>query len=593
MRSYAVVAARRFSLVVLVATTALLAGAATASAGVSISVSPAVPSSVTVGGNPATSLSLTNGSFNGPGETNFDTDSFQVNDVTLVPSCGSPVFSADCQAGSFDPGVLVPSATGTGQAGTACAGRAFTVSLIDAAQGKYRFTPDATIILGPSGGPLAQRRCVIDFTTGVARVPAIDSAAAPGLQTDQKAFAAVEAITVGSPNFGLTAGGVGTSRTTVNRVTPSLSTTATPPPTPGSGGSVSDVAHLSGATSPTGTINFTLYGPGDASCAGAPVFTDTKPVNGNGSYISAGFTPAQFGTYRWIAAYSGDANNQPVSGACNDPNESVLVSAPPRTLILSTTGAGSGHVDSSPAGIDCGRNVAVHTDCAENYTDGTPVTLTAHPSANADFAGFTGDCTDAGLTCTTTMNQARAVTATFTVKRHGLTVLVSGEGSGSVSSTPAGIDCPSDCDEAFDEGTEVTLTAHPDAGSDFGGFSGGGCSGDGTTCTITIGADDAAIDAGFTRPASGDKTPPETEITRMPSNPRPKRTRFNFVSSELGSTFTCQVDDQAPAPCTAPGVYRGLKRGRHHFSVFATDAAGNADPTPATASFRIRRVRGR
>src|SRR3954471_19300014 len=117
MRSFPVVAARRFSLSLLAATAALLAGAATASAGVAITVSPAVPPSVTVSDVAPTSLTIANASFNGPGETNFDTDSFTLDDVTLVPSCGSQVFSADCQAGSFDPGVLVPSATGTGQTG--------------------------------------------------------------------------------------------------------------------------------------------------------------------------------------------------------------------------------------------------------------------------------------------------------------------------------------------------------------------------------------------------------------------------------------------------------------------------------------------
>ena len=64
--------------------------------------------------------------------------------ATLVPSCGSQAFRADCPGGSFDPGALVPSAMGTGQAGTACAGRTFTIAVIDAAQGKYRFTPDST-----------------------------------------------------------------------------------------------------------------------------------------------------------------------------------------------------------------------------------------------------------------------------------------------------------------------------------------------------------------------------------------------------------------------------------------------------------------
>jgi len=47
-----------------------------------------------------------------------------------------------------------------------------------------------------------------------------------------------------------------------------------------------------------------------------------------------------------------------------------------------------------------------------------------------------------------------------------------GDGSGSVSSNPAGIDCPDDCDETYNEGTEVTLIATPNEGSVFAMWSG-------------------------------------------------------------------------------------------------------------------------
>jgi hypothetical protein len=86
---------------------------------------------------------------------------------------------------------------------------------------------------------------------------------------------------------------------------------------------------------------------------------------------------------------------------------------------------------------------------------------------------------------------------------------------------------------------------------------------------------------------------PETTITRVPTNPRPNRTHFNFVSSVPGSTFICQVDDDAAKACTSPVVYRHLSRGRHTFSVAAVDPAGKVDPTPATASFKVRRAGGR
>lgn len=95
------------------------------------------------------------------------------------------------------------------------------------------------------------------------------------------------------------------------------------------GGSVHDAATLADGYSPAGQLTFRLYGPDDASCSGAPVFTDSVAVSGNGSYESANFTPTAAGTYRWVASYPGDPLNQPAAGSCNDPGESVTVSEPP------------------------------------------------------------------------------------------------------------------------------------------------------------------------------------------------------------------------------------------------------------------------
>jgi hypothetical protein len=94
------------------------------------------------------------------------------------------------------------------------------------------------------------------------------------------------------------------------------------------GGSVNDTATLTGGPSPSGTITFKVYGPDDSSCSGSAVFTDTKAVSGNGDYKSADFTTTTPGTYRWIASYSGDSDDQPSTGVCNEGGESVVVSGP-------------------------------------------------------------------------------------------------------------------------------------------------------------------------------------------------------------------------------------------------------------------------
>jgi hypothetical protein len=66
-----------------------------------------------------------------------------------------------------------------------------------------------------------------------------------------------------------------------------------------------------------------------------------------------------------------------------------------------------------------------------------------------------------------------------------LAVTLAGSGSGTVTSSPAGISCGADCSEPFAPGTSVTLTATPAGGSTFAGWSGGGCGGTGA-CTVTV-----------------------------------------------------------------------------------------------------------
>lgn len=75
---------------------------------------------------------------------------------------------------------------------------------------------------------------------------------------------------------------------------------------------------------------------------------------------------------------------------------------------------------------------------------------------------------------------------------YTLSVARSGTGSGSVSSSPSGILCGSDCSETYTAGTTVTLTATPATGSTFTGWS-GACSGTGSTCYVSI---DSASDVG-------------------------------------------------------------------------------------------------
>lgn len=68
-----------------------------------------------------------------------------------------------------------------------------------------------------------------------------------------------------------------------------------------------------------------------------------------------------------------------------------------------------------------------------------------------------------------------------------LNVSRTGAGSGTITSSPAGIDCGSTCAASFATGTVVTLTATAASGSTFAGWNGGGCSGTGS-CAVTLSA---------------------------------------------------------------------------------------------------------
>lgn len=160
-------------------------------------------------------------------------------------------------------------------------------------------------------------------------------------------------------------------------------------------------------------------------------------------------------------------------------------------LSIDLAGTGSGSVLLTPPGVTC------LADCTEDFTEGTEVTLTAAVTGElSSFAGWSGGgCSGTTPECIVTVNAATAVTATF-VAQHTLTVEIAGLGRGAVTSSPAGIDCGTDCAQAFDQNTEVTLTAVADVGSTFAGWSGGGCSGTGT-CVVTLNAA-ATVTATFT-----------------------------------------------------------------------------------------------
>ncbi|MDY6905999.1 MAG: M6 family metalloprotease domain-containing protein [Thermodesulfobacteriota bacterium] len=98
-----------------------------------------------------------------------------------------------------------------------------------------------------------------------------------------------------------------------------------------------------------------------------------------------------------------------------------------------------------------------------------------------------------------------------------LSVTRSGIGTGTITSSPAGIDCGADCSYRFSEGRVVTLSATPaDAFSWLEGWSGGGCSGTGD-CTVTMNSDTTVTAVFDATDSDNDGTP--DHLDAFPENP--------------------------------------------------------------------------
>ena len=133
-----------------------------------------------------------------------------------------------------------------------------------------------------------------------------------------------------------------------------------------------------------------------------------------------------------------------------------------------------------------------------NTTDSpTPVSVTgtgmtwtsSNPSvATIDAAGRATGVSRGTTTIAATDSSNNSASTTLTVRELlTLGVVRQGDGNGTVTSAPAGINCGTTCSASFVSDSQVTLTAAPGADSLFTGWT--GCdSVSGATCTLTMGS---------------------------------------------------------------------------------------------------------
>ncbi|MFV1984902.1 MAG: hypothetical protein ACC657_15250, partial [Thiohalomonadales bacterium] len=181
-------------------------------------------------------------------------------------------------------------------------------------------------------------------------------------------------------------------------------------------------------------------------------------------------------------------------------------------LSITMAGTGVGIVTSDPTGINCG---AV---CTRAFAADSVITLIPTPAAGSTFVSWTGTGCETEIV---TMTAAVNCTATFNLSPEvDLTVTLDGTGSGSVTSSPAGIDCGANCVAPFTVDSLVTLTATPAEDNSFVAWSGDPDCSDGIvtmatamTCTATFDVVPGAILYDLTVTLAG------TGSGRVSSNP--------------------------------------------------------------------------
>ena len=323
-----------------------------------VSIETTLPSPMMVGDvGRAASVTITNGDNAVPLQT-----------ITLVPSCATRLSPAsDCSISN--PGVFALSASGTGAAGTACAGVSFTITNIDASQDKYAFQPASNVVLAAVGGGDASR-CEIDFTVDVLKVPgdAVNSSA--NAQTAQIAYVAAGLAEAYDRNV-----------TTVLKGALSIAV-ALAPSSVLPGGHFSGTATLdprAGAAAPTGNVHFELAPPASACAAVSSV---DVPLNLTGTSASSGdLVPTYKGTWQVSASYAGDVNYGAVATACGANPIQVLNTAPIADADSSVATEDTLLVVAAPGVLD-----------GDTDADGDPLTATlvtdvSHGSLDLDADG--------------------------------------------------------------------------------------------------------------------------------------------------------------------------------------------------------------
>ncbi|WP_417915547.1 InlB B-repeat-containing protein [Candidatus Electronema sp. JM] len=210
-----------------------------------------------------------------------------------------------------------------------------------------------------------------------------------------------------------------------------------------------------------------------------------------GSTCNAYFASGQ--TVMLTASPAADSTFTGWGGACSGSASTCIVSM---TQERSVTAAFA--LQSYTVNPFAGSGGTISPATAQTVNHGATASFTITPNSGYSISSVTG-CggtfnSTAKIYTTGAITANCTVTATFT-QISSSTLFVSKTGSGTVTSSPAGISCGNTCSTAFTAGQSVTLTASPAVSYTFSGWS-GACSGTSSTCTVSM-TQDRSVTATF------------------------------------------------------------------------------------------------
>ncbi|MEM9773723.1 MAG: S-layer homology domain-containing protein [Chloroflexota bacterium] len=135
-------------------------------------------------------------------------------------------------------------------------------------------------------------------------------------------------------------------------------------------------------------------------------------------------------------------------------------------------------------------------NCGSKYTSGTNVTLTANPSQNYEFVGWSGDSASNSASISTNLNELKSFTAIFENVPECFTLTVNQPPS---NQGQINVLTPPNCENnSYVDGTNVNIQALPAQGYQFDNWTGDASGGEITNVLMTenqsIGADFSEID---------------------------------------------------------------------------------------------------